>query len=140
MILLKIFQLISTNQDRWKEFAFWGYSKEEGESSEPFFIFKKYEDLDEENESSLNELIKDEDDEEPSDDVSQMGKDFTTFTPIWKREFSQLLFEQIRYELHSVDIDETKKNMGAITPLKELASMSKSEYNFSLNVGFANSR
>ena len=46
------------------------------------------------------------------------------------------LFEQIRYELNSVEIDKTR-NLGAATLLKGLASMSKSEYESSSNSGFA---
>ena len=47
------------------------------------------------------------------------------------------LFEQIRYELNSVEIDKTR-NLGAATLLKGLASMTSEEYKSSSNSGFAN--
>ena len=46
------------------------------------------------------------------------------------------LFEQIRYELNSVEIDKTR-NLGAATLLKGLASMTNAEYTSSSNSGFA---
>jgi len=47
------------------------------------------------------------------------------------------LFEQIRYDLNSVEIDKTR-NLGAATLLKGLASMTSEEYNSSSNSGFRN--
>ena len=47
------------------------------------------------------------------------------------------LFEQIRYELNSLEIDKTR-NLGAATLVKGLASMTSDEYKSSSNSGFAN--